>query len=607
MNAIQLLSAQPWVERLGWTLLHFLWQGVLIAAVYAVARKCVARSAGPDARFALACAALAAMAAAPLITASLLRPAAANAVPLAAPVAAATLPAGHAAAVTAVPRTGVPLPLPEPLLPWVVAIWLTGAMAFWFRLLGGWVSAMRLRSRFVRAAPCEWQQTLDRLKARICVSRPVRLLVSSLAPAPAVVGWLRPVVLVPVGALAGLPPAQMEAVLLHELAHIRRHDYLVNVLESAVEALLFYHPAVWWVSGHIRTERELCCDDAAVSITGDVLSYARALAELESARPAHCRAAMAASGGSLAHRIARLLGQPRPSPRTFSGLGIAAAAALLAITALALFGQPAAGMRFDAASIKLSSERGLMMVRALPGRLTARAPVQLLMQNAFAVQTFQIAGGPSWINSELYEIEAKAAGNASHAQVLLMLQSLLEDRFQLKIHRETRELPVYALVAARSGLKLPAPKEGGCVIPPQDGLPALPMGAGGRMQPPGQGQPLSFPCGSLGVSLQPSGARMQGGQVPMAELIRVLSMVLGRTVIDKTGFMGLFDVRLDFVPDEMTPAMPPPPPDAAGASPDFNNPSLLAALQEQLGLRIESAKGPVEVLVIDHIERPSAN
>src|SRR5205085_9799335 len=121
-----------------------------------------------------------------------------------------------------------------------------------------------------------------------------------------------------IGALAGLPSEQVEALLLHELAHIRRHDYVVNILQSTAEAVLFYHPAVWWVSGHIRTERELCCDDAAVSITGDVLTYARALAELESFRPAHANAVMDANGGSLANRIGRLLGQSRPSTRGIS-------------------------------------------------------------------------------------------------------------------------------------------------------------------------------------------------------------------------------------------------------------------------------------------------
>jgi uncharacterized protein (TIGR03435 family) len=123
------------------------------------------------------------------------------------------------------------------------------------------------------------------------------------------------------------------------------------------------------------------------------------------------------------------------------------------------------------------------------------------------------------------------------------------------------------------------------------------------MQPPGQGQAPQARCGSVNVMLEPSGARMQGGKIPMAEFIRVLSMVLGRSVIDRTGFTELFDVRLDFVPDEITEAMPPPPPNAA----DSNFPSILTAMQEQLGLRLESTKGPVEVLVIDSVERPSAN
>jgi len=118
----------------------------------------------------------------------------------------------------------------------------------------------------------------------------VRLLISALVQVPTVIGWLRPVVLVPVGALSGLPAEYLEALLLHELAHVRRHDYLVNILQSVAEALLFYHPAVWWVSGHIRAERELCCDDVAVAVSGDALTYARALAHWNRTPGAsHCR------------------------------------------------------------------------------------------------------------------------------------------------------------------------------------------------------------------------------------------------------------------------------------------------------------------------------
>jgi len=189
----------------------------------------------------------------------------------------------------------------------------------WVRLAGGWVVAARMRSMLVRRAPPEWQETLRQLGAQIGLSRPVRLLVSALVQVPTVVGWLRPVVLVPVGALGGLPAEHLEALLLHELAHIRRHDYLINILQNVAESLLFYHPAVWWVSGHIRAEREQCCDDVAVSISGDALTYARALTQLESCRPAHTGAlagmssAIAANGGSLANRTQGCwanLGQP---------------------------------------------------------------------------------------------------------------------------------------------------------------------------------------------------------------------------------------------------------------------------------------------------------
>ena len=549
MNVIHLLSAQPWVERLGSTLLHFLWQGILIAALYAAARKWIARSASPNVHYILACAALALMAAAPVVTWNILRPSAP--VPVAAsflkPLSAAALPAARPASASL--PSGVYEAVPASLLPWVVAVWIAGALALWLRLLVSWISAEHLRSRLVRPAPSEWQQALDRLKLRIRVSRPVRLLVSSMVQAPAVVGWLRPVVLVPVGALAGLPPEQVEALLLHELAHIRRHDYLVNILQSVVEALLFYHPAVWWVSGHIRAQRELCCDDAVIAVNSDAVTYARALSELASAPPAHLNAVMAATGGSLVHRIARLLGHPRPIPRTHPGPGITAAAILVAIGSFVVFGQPVARPKFEVASVKPSTEQRFKMVRPLPGRLTADAPVQLLMQNAYGVQPFQIAGGPDWINSEHYQIEAKADGKASRDQILLMLRALLEDRFQLKIHRETRQLPVYALSPAKSGLKLTPPQEGSCVTPAPD---AVPEWAGGRIAPPGRGQPPSPRCGSVGVMVVPDGARMQGGKVTMAEFVRMLSMVLGRTVVDKTGFTDLFDVRLEFLPDEIT-------------------------------------------------------
>ncbi|MFY9728856.1 MAG: M56 and DUF3738 domain-containing protein [Bryobacteraceae bacterium] len=608
MNAIQFLSSQPWVERLGWTLVHFLWQGAVIAAVYAAVRKGIPPSSSPNTRYILACAALAAMLAAPFATWYLVRPA--DAAPVAAHL------AGRAS--SAAPATIIALPASVSatisdvragqFLSWVVVTWLTGAMAFWARLMGGWVVAARMRSTQVRPAPPEWRRALGELGARIGLSRPVRLLVSALVEAPAVVGWLRPVVLVPVGALAGIPAEQMEALLIHELAHIRRHDYLVNLLQSVAEALLFYHPAVWWVSGHIRAERELCCDDVAARASGDALTYARALAELESHRPAHLNAALAASGGSLADRIARLLGQSRPVSQTRSGMGAIVTAILLTVTAFGLFGQSDAAPRFEVASVKRNiSAPHHMIVRPRPGggMFAENAPLIMLIENAYSVQAFQISGGPSWIQSDGYDIEAKVDGKAGRAETFLMLRSLLEDRFQLKLHRETKELPVYALTVAKSGLKLQQPKEGSCI----------PLGANGQL-PRSSTAPVQhapgFPCGMPGVMMEPSGVRLEGGKVAMPDFIRVLGMVLGRPVVDRTGFTGTFDLRLDFTPDEAVAGLPrsagagnPESPPAA-ADPT-GPPPIFTAIQEQLGLKLESAKGPVEVLVIDHVERRFQN
>ncbi len=181
----------------------------------------------------------------------------------------------------------------------------------------------------VSPVAAEWQRALNELIHRMRVAAPIRLLASELAAAPAVVGWLRPVILMPVEALAGLPIEKVRAVLAHELAHIRRHDYPVNLLQSVVETVLFYHPAVWWISAQVRAEREACCDDMTVAATGDVLVYASALADLASRRRARLQAVLAASGGSLVNRIRRLVGEPQPESHDLSGPGVAWALSVL--------------------------------------------------------------------------------------------------------------------------------------------------------------------------------------------------------------------------------------------------------------------------------------
>jgi GWxTD domain-containing protein len=291
--------SQFWVQRLGWTLLHFLWQGTAIAVVYAMLRELLGRW-----RYPLACMALAAMAVAPPLTFLL-------------------LPNTH--------KTGawtISAAESQRLLPAVVALWSLGVLAFSIRLLGGWRFTARLRST-AHPASAEWQQNLENLAARVGAKRPIRLLVSSLVDVPTVVGWLRPVILVPVEFLTGMSVEYITALLAHEIAHIRRHDYLASVLQSVAEAVLFYHPAVWWISGQIRAERELCCDDVAVAVSGDVLTFARALAQLESAQPTRLKPALAANGGSLVNRIRRLIEPAQATANNLPGPGAAWAMTLL--------------------------------------------------------------------------------------------------------------------------------------------------------------------------------------------------------------------------------------------------------------------------------------
>lgn len=585
MNAIQMLSAQPWVTRLGWTLIHFLWQGALIAALYAMAR----RSQSARARYLLACVALAVMTATPFVTFSLTG--ASDSPPINPFTAAVPRSPASVSLAYALPAS---LPIStirtwrDDAMPWLVITWFAGALVFWARLAGGWIVATRMRSTLVRAAPLEWQRTLDKIKTRIGISSPVALLVSALAQVPTVIGWLRPVVLVPVGVLAGLPPEHVEALLAHELAHIRRRDYLVNILQNVTEALLFYHPAVWWISSHIRKERELCCDDIAVSICSDALTYVHALANLESQRAEHLNLVLAADGGSLRDRIARLLGTPRNTSLSLPGTAIIAGAVAILATAFAVFGQSApAPLAFDVASIKPNnSGDNHLQVRVAPGgRLTAaNAPLRLLITAAYQVQDFELSGGPAWLDSARFDIEARGPGNPTGDQVMQMLQTLLADRFGLRMHKETRELPVYALLIAKNGPRLEPPRDD--CFDPTAGVP-----------PPASD---ARPCG--GFANSPN--QMLGARVTMGRLAAALSRRLRRPVVDKTGLGGVYNITLEWTPDETQPSPAPTDPSPPAAD---NSGSIFTALQEQLGLRLESQKGPVEILVIDHAERPSEN
>jgi bla regulator protein blaR1 len=250
---------------------------------------------------------------------------------------------------------------------------------------------------------------------------------------------------------------------------------------------------------------------------------------------------------------------------------------------------------FEVASIKPNnSGDNRVMFRANGGRFTvAGATVKMLIQQAYRVRDFQLSGGPAWLGSDRFDIEAKPenVSDMTPERMPLMLQNLLVERFQLKTHKETKELPIYELVVAKDGPKLKSVPE-----PPRP-APGTPPGP-----PPSPGGPM--PPGAFRIGR----GELMGSAIPFENFIQSLSSMLGRTVVNKTGLTGFFDVQMHWAPDpgETGPfgpvpgVQPPPPADPAG-------PSIFTALQEQAGLRLESSKGPVEVLVIDSIEKPSEN
>ena len=328
----------PAISVWGWTLLHFVWQGALLAAVVAGALRLL-HDHRPEVRYAVSCAALGGLLLLPVGTALVLSDGALSS--FTGPVVVDASQGGaEGALVLARSPDGATPAAPswrawmseglQPLLPWVVAGWGVGVLLFSVRLAGGAWRVRRLR-RSGTPAPARWQERMDALANRLGLRADVRLRRSDRVDSPLVAGWWRPVVLVPAGLLSGLPPEQVEALLLHELAHIQRHDVLVGRLQAVVETLLFFHPATWWISNQVRHTRETCCDDQAVAAGTERTVYARALTSLAERvhRGRQPVGALAAADGSLLERIQRVVRPSTPSPFRTQRLSMAIAVLLL--------------------------------------------------------------------------------------------------------------------------------------------------------------------------------------------------------------------------------------------------------------------------------------
>jgi prepilin-type processing-associated H-X9-DG protein len=341
------------VQKIGWVLLHFIWQAAVIAMVMAVILR-IMRRFSANLRYIVACLTLLIIVVLPFITMQFIKvstpPAAAKIIPdTIEPVitnneVSFETPAAEPAKVVYVQPEPVisehrinwqerVVTFLEPKLPHIVTIWLFGVLALSIWHLGGYAQLQKLRSKMVKQVDSSLNNKIKILAQKLGVKQAVQLLESALVQIPTVVGWLKPVILLPASAMTGLTAEQLEAILAHELAHIKRYDYLVNILQIIVEILGFYHPAVWWISHKIRCERENCCDDLAVAVCGDRINYAKALTSLEEIR-GRDQLAIAATGGNLFSRICRLLGKDSSEKNALSW--IPALTVILFLIALAI-------------------------------------------------------------------------------------------------------------------------------------------------------------------------------------------------------------------------------------------------------------------------------
>jgi bla regulator protein BlaR1 len=521
--------------------------------------------------------------------------------------------------VSVIPRVTPSTLSPLHLLPALLtATWLCGFVVILFVWCLRWqrVSAVMREAVPLRAG--REVEALRRLERVGGVRKRIEMLVSRASLEPGIFGIARPVLIWPEGISERLEDAHLEAVLAHEVWHVRRRDNLSAAIHMAVEALFWFHPLVWWLGARLVEERERACDEEVVALGSEPRIYAESIlkvCEFCVESPLVCVSGV--TGSDLKKRMVHIMNESIVQRLDFSRKLLLSAAGLLAVVVPIFFGlvnatpiraqsqgesAVAVTPGFEAASIKPHQSTGTMQMSKLwytPNGLSAtNVTLQTLIRDVYRVQESQISGAPDWLKSEKYDIEAKMDKSVSDQLLKLdplqslpqrqqMLQALLADRFKLTLHRETKELPVYALVIAENGSKL------------QEATP-------GDTYPNGIKGPNGRPGGAGNIRM--GRGLLTGQALPMADIVRALSEQLGRPVLDKTGLTGKYDVMLQWTPDESQLPMfkeadginTAPPPTPSGSS-------IFRAIQEELGLELRPQDSPVETLVIDHVEKPLEN
>lgn len=437
----------------------------------------------------------------------------------------------------------------------------------------------------------------------------IEILLSSSSTEPGVVGIRRPVLLWPDGISKHLEDAHLRAILAHEIWHVRYRDNLAAAIHMLVEAVFWFHPIVWWLGARMVEERERACDEAVLSMGSTPQVYAEGILKTcEFCVESSLACVSGVTGADLRKRIVHIMSDSLTKRLGFAKkLSLVVIGSVLVATPVVLglghgssrlFGvlQEAVGhtvQPFEVASIKPTPPGDdRMSIFLSHGTFTIKAQTAKdIVKFAYDVKTEgQLSGGPSWINSEKFNIEAKEESSVAEtlqklppdqqmAQVRLMLQELLADRFKLKVSHQTKDLPIYALVVAKGGPKL-TPTE---VTGPE------PRKRFVQLMGPGQ-----FSGTNIGTDVI---ANLLSGQPDV-----------GRLVVDQTELKGSYDWTLKWSP-ELPGAKPTNDnhANADGPPPDTSGVSLFTALQEQLGLKLESKRGPVDTIVIDNIDKPSEN
>jgi uncharacterized protein (TIGR03435 family) len=529
---------------------------------------------------------------------------------------------GHVSA-PAQSTQGQPLHFPLSGSALLTTLYLCGCVVMLVRWTLQWRSARRVISSAAQVHEGREVYALRRAQAKARSGKAIPIVTTLRAMEPGVFGMIRPVLLWPEGLSERLDDLQIEAIMAHEIEHIRRRDNLASALHALVQALFWFHPAVWWMDSKMNEERERACDETVIEKSAQPEKYAEGILTvcafcLESPLP--CVAGV--SGSDLKERILRIMSNRSGSALTLGRRAVLTAAAVLTLALPIGFGMlrgqagaaaqsespggTIAVPKYEVASIKpTSGDEGKSQLFFTPDGTSIRGvPVQMLLRMAFGVEADRVIGAPSWTTSNRYDVEAKVAPEDAPKLDKLkaedrraMLIPLLEERFNLKYHHETRELPTYTLLVAKGGPKLSEAK-------------AEP--ASTENDPPNVAKvPKGAMMGQGRMMMRPGRIEAQSSTLDM--LAHSLSPQLGHTVIDKTGLTGKYDYTLQWTPDEATmpmqggPGAGPGGPGRETNTVEAGGPSLFTAIEEQLGLKLESTKGRIDVIVIDHLDLPSAN